>query len=111
MPVSHDIQKYFNVFKIEKLSDIDPKELKRRYRILVKKYHPDITKMDTYSQFRLIDEAYKYIEKKMKEFYTKESEKFFKEDSDLLYYGDGSVYSISKKRWVKFKGKLLNIKA
>jgi DnaJ-class molecular chaperone len=103
-----DTNTYFKVFKIKEISDIDPSELKRRFRILVHKYHPDKPK-GSHEIFLLIHDAYKYVAERMKEYREKESEKFFN-NSDHIHYGDGSIYSISKKRWIKIKGNIIDIK-
>lgn len=99
---------YFKIFKIEKISDITPKELKKRYRILVKKYHPDRKPHGDSKKFRLIHNSYEFLKNEMKILIQKENKKFFNED--FFYYSDDSIYSISKKRWVKIKGKKINIK-
>jgi len=100
---------YFKIFKIEKISDITPKELKRRYRILVQKYHPDKKPHGNAEKFKVIHNAYEYLCGLMKEFLKQETEKFF--NNDFLYYSDESIYSISKKRWVKVKGNIVDTKA
>jgi len=92
--------KYFKAFKIKKISDITPKELTGRYRILVKKYHPD--KGGKAGQFTFIHDAYSYLKKLMKEYLKKENKKFF--NKNFLYYGDGSIYDTKKGRWIKLKG-------
>lgn len=100
---------YFNIFKIKKISDVDPKELLRRYRILVQKYHPDHPLHGNHDKFILIQEAYEYLVDRMKEYRKKESEKFFN-NPDYLFYSDGSIFSLLTKRWIKFKGKIVNSK-
>lgn len=99
---------YFKIFQIKKISDIDSKELIRRFRILVKKYHPDMKPHGNEEKFKLIYNAYKYLTDQMDEFIKIENQKFY--NNDFLYYGDGSIFSISKKRWVKLKGKIINVK-
>jgi len=99
---------YFKIFKIEKISDVTPIELKRRYRILVQKYHPDKKPYGNANKFKIIQNSYEYLTVLMNEFIKKEDRKFF--NNDFLYYNDGSIYSISKKRWVKIKGKIINTK-
>lgn len=100
---------YFKIFKIEKVSDIDLKELLRRYRILIHKYHPDHPPYGNHEKFILIQEAYEYLTTLIKEYRKKESIKFFN-NPHYLFYSDGSVYSLSKKRFIKIKGKTINIK-
>jgi DnaJ-class molecular chaperone len=102
------IDTYFKVFKIKKIDDIDHIELKRRFRILVGKYHPDKKPYGNNEKFLLIHDAYEYLSERIKEYRKIESEKFFN-NPDHLHYGDGSIYSISKKRWLKFKGKIIDI--
>jgi len=99
--------KYFKIFKIKNISDINYYELKRRYRILVKKYHPD--KGGSSSQFRLIQDSYEYILSLLKDLYKKENKKFF--NDRYFYYGDGSIYDLKEKKWRKVKGKIININA
>lgn len=103
-----DTSTYFKIFKIEAPEDIDPTELKRRFRILIQKYHPDKKPHGNADNFRLIHDAYKYVEERIMEFRKKESVKFY--NPNFVYYGDGSIYSIPEKRWVKIKDKKINIK-
>ncbi len=91
---------YFKAFKIKKISDITPKELTRRFRILALKYHPD--RGGTSIKFTFVADAYSYLKKLMKEHIKKETKKFY--NRDFLYYGDGSIYDTKKGRWVKLKG-------
>ena len=100
------VDKYFKVFKIDSIKDISSKELKRRFRILSLKAHPDVGGSN--GKFRFIKEAYKYLLVLRKQYVKIESRKFF--NDDFLFYGNGSIYDIKKKRWLKFKGKKINIK-
>lgn len=102
------VDKYFKAFKITSIKAITHQELKRRYRILARKYHPDTG--GTAGQFRFVNEAYEYLVKLRDDFLKQQSKKFYK-NKYLLFYSDGSVYNITKKRWVKFKGKVINTKA
>lgn len=99
--------KYFKAFQIKKISDISEAELKRRYRILVKKYHPDHG--GTAVQFRFVHEAYKYLKDRMAEYIKAERKKFFLKK--YHYYSDGSIYDKEKKRWVKVKGRIIDTHA
>ena len=98
MVISTD--KYFKVFKIKKISDLTPQELKRRYRILALKYHPD--KGGNRHQFSFVLDAYNYLQKLMKEHLKKENKKFY--NKDLLFYRNGNIYDKKKQRWRKIKG-------
>lgn len=98
------ISKYFYAFKISHIKEIDQKELKRRFRILAKKYHPDHG--GTSAQFRFVNEAYRYLKKLREDFCLKESRKFF--TKKYKFYSDGSIYDTRNKRWILYKGK--NIK-
>ena len=102
------VDKYFKAFKITSIKVITHQELKRRYRILVQKYHPD--KGGTAGQFRFIQEAYEYLIKLRDDFLKQQSKKFYNK-KNLLFYGDGSVYDTKKGRWVKFKGQIIKAKA
>ena len=102
------VDKYFKVFKINSIKAITHQELKRRYRILVRKYHPDAG--GTAGQFRLIHDAYEYLVSLRDDFLKIQNKKFYK-NNYFLFYSDGSVYSITKKRWVRFKGQNINTKA
>lgn len=99
--------KYFKTFKIKKISDISEKELKRRYRILVKKYHPD--KGGTAGQFRFIQDAYKYLCDRMKEYLKAQNKKFY--IKNYIYYSNGSIYDRKKGRWVKIRGQKIDTHA
>lgn len=99
--------RYFKIFKIEKISDITPKELTRRFRILAKKYHPDHG--GSAIQFSHIREAYSYLKKLMDEYLKKETRKFF--NPDFIYYKNGSIYDTKKRRWIKVKGKIVDIRS
>jgi DnaJ-class molecular chaperone len=98
--------KYFKIFKIKRISDVSKNELKKRFRILAKKYHPD--KGGKASNFILIQDAYKYLEKLMNDHIQKQNKKFF--NQRYSFYNNGSVYDKKKKRWVKVKGKNIDIK-
>lgn len=98
---------YFKVFKIKKISDISKSELKRRYRILVKKYHPDHGGNAVH--FRLIQESYEYLKNLVSQQERIDNKKFF--NSKLRFYANGSVFDTQKNRWVKVKGRKINVKA
>ena len=102
------VDKYFRAFKIKSIKVITHQELKRRYRILSKKYHPD--RGGTAGQFRFIHDAYEYLVKLRDDFLKQQSKKFYNK-KHLLFYGDGSIYDTKKARWVKFKGQVINTKA
>lgn len=99
--------KYFKAFQIKKISDISEAELKRRYRILAKKYHPD--RGGSAVQFRFVHDAYAYLKKRMAEFKRIQNKKFFLKK--YHYYSDGSIYDKEKKRWVKVKGRIIDTHA
>jgi curved DNA-binding protein CbpA len=96
--------KYFRIFKINKISDISMAELKRRYRILAMKYHPD--KGGNSAKFVIIQDAYNYIKPLIERYQQIENRKFF--NKKFLYYGDGSIYDTEKGRWIKLKGRKIN---
>lgn len=101
------VDKYFRAFKIKHISEIDLREIKRRYKVLANKYHPDHG--GTNDQFRFVHDAFTYLTNLRKDFEKKENKKFFR-NKNLLFYGDGSVYDTKKGRWVKWKGKKINTK-
>jgi curved DNA-binding protein CbpA len=94
--------KYFQIYKIENIKLISKKELKRRWKILCKKYHPDKPGGKA-SSFRIIQEAYKYLLKIVENEEDKNNKKFF--NKNLYFYGDGSIYDKVNKKWLKVKGK------
>jgi len=96
---------YYKIFKIEKISEITPKELIKRYRILSQKYHPDHKPHGDNEKFIAIGNAYDYLCEQMNVFLTKERVKFF--NPDWLYYGDGSIYNPKKGRWIKLGGRII----
>jgi curved DNA-binding protein CbpA len=100
------VDKYFKAFKIESIKNINSRELKRRFRILSLIAHPDTG--GTSAKFRFVNDAYKYLLVLRKQYVKKESKKFF--NDHFLFYGDGSIYDTKIGRWVKFKGKKINIK-
>lgn len=93
--------RYFHIFKIKKISDISKKELKRRYRILVQKYHPDKPITGNAEKFKLIQTAYEYIQRCMKEYMDEQDKKFF--NPNYFYYADGSIYDVKEKKWLRLK--------
>ena len=99
-------EKYFKIFKIEKPEDISLKELKRRYRILAKKYHPDLG--GNADSFRLIHNAYSYLKPIIKNAEKRENSKFFTER--FKFSINGSVFDVKINRWIKIKGEKINIK-
>ena len=103
-----NINIYFEIFKIQTIEKITLKELKRRWRILLLKYHPDKPGGDG-NKTILINDAYSYIVARRKEFEKKESKKFF--NKNFYFYGDGSIYNLEKKRWIKFKGNIINVES
>lgn len=96
---------YFRIFKINKISDISMIELKRRYRILAKKYHPD--KGGNSAKFIIIQDAYNYIKPLIERYQQIENRKFF--NKDFLYYSNGSIYDKKNRRWIKLKGRKINV--
>ena len=95
---------YFRVFKIKKVSDISLKELKRRYRILAKKYHPDLG--GDSAKFRFVNDAFQYVEKLITAYEKLQNQKFF--NKRYLFYNNGSVFDTKAKKWVKIKGRKIN---
>lgn len=96
-----DIKKYFVLFRVKKITELDEKELKRRYRFLAHRYHPD--KGGTSSQFRMVQEAYEYIlgiinnkQPAFKPNKTTGPQKYY-------CYSDGSIFDIEKNRWMNKK--------
>ena len=62
-----DISKYKRLFGITiNLVEFCPKELKRRWRILCQKYHPDHKPHGNKEHFEFVQEAYAYLKKKCK---------------------------------------------
>jgi DnaJ-class molecular chaperone len=57
------MNKHLKIFKINNINDISYDELKRRYRILIMKYHPDHG--GNRIQFESIQEAYNYLKDKV----------------------------------------------
>lgn len=98
--------KYFKLFKIEKISELTPQEFKRRYRILVMKYHPD--KGGNQRHFTFVLDAYNYIQKLMKEHLKKENKKFY--NKDFFYHRNGSIYDKKTQRWIKIKSIITSFK-
>ena len=101
---------YFRLFGIKKVSDISKYELKRRYRKLALRYHPDRSR-DNGAKFKEVHKAYEYIGDRLIEFLKEDDKKFF--NSDFHFYGDGSIYNIKDKRWVRLKdqnGEWINLK-
>ena len=91
---------YFKIFEIEKIKTMTLRELKRRYGILAKKYHPD--KGGNHNKMVLINDAYKYLIVLVRQNIKKQDKLFF--NKNFLFYGDGSIYNKKKGRWVKVKG-------
>ena len=83
------VDKYFAAFKIKHIKDVDKKELKRRYRILVKKYHPD--KGGNPATFRFITEAYNYLLELRIQLDNKESKKFFSSNDRFFSVSTSAV--------------------
>lgn len=60
-----DIKKYKRLFGIDvSLTEFSPVELKRRWRVLCQKYHPDHG--GAQQHFEFVQEAYAYLKKKCK---------------------------------------------
>ncbi len=97
---------YLKAFKIIDIKSMTLIELKRRYRILVKKHHPDMGGEARF--FRFIQESYDYLKPLVSQHMAIELKKFY--NTDFFFYSDGSLYDIKKKRWMKFKGKRIKIK-
>lgn len=98
--------KYFKIFKIQKISDISKSELKRRYRILVKKYHPDHGGNSTH--FLFIQDAYNYLKTLVEQQEKIENKKFY--NKKYIYYSNGSIFDTERNRWIKIKGKIVDVK-
>lgn len=72
--------KYKRLFGIEgSLIEFKPEELKRRWKVLVTKYHPDHKPYGNADHFRFVQEAYTYLKTKCKGISIKEEEKFIDE--------------------------------
>jgi len=55
-----DLKKSIKILELED-SDISIKLVKKKYRELVKKYHPDLTEMNNKEIINEINEAYKFL--------------------------------------------------
>jgi curved DNA-binding protein CbpA len=98
---------YFRIFNIKRISEIDKKELTKRYRKLVFIYHPDKPSGDKI-KFLIIHDAYVYLNDRLNEFLKKENEKFYN-NPDFYFYSDGSIYDIKNKKWIRLKDEKGNI--
>lgn len=95
---------YFKIFKVSDITKIAEQELKRRYRILALKYHPD--KGGSHEKFLLAKEAYDYLVVERQTYLKQKVQKVqFKvsEDNKFYFYGDGSIFDIKKNRWKQYK--------
>lgn len=95
---------YYEILGVAKTAET--KEIKKSFRILAKKYHPDISKeVDAETKFKEIQEAYEVLshpEKRQQ--YDKMGHDYFKQQSNhsqnTNYY---SGFSQNNVRFVKFK--------
>ena len=108
------MDKYFKAFKANPDDLPSSKELKRRYRILLNKYHPDKPNGDT-EKTKFITVAYTYVSKKVKENEDKEKERQQRKLNSLnkkfYFYSDGTIYDRVAQRIVKYKGRKINVNA
>lgn len=106
------IESYFKIFKIQSSDNITKIELRRRYRILLKKYHPDIQGGST-SKTQKINDAYKYLldlaVRKEIENLEIIKRRFKVLNEKYYFYADGSVIDRRKNRVIKFKGRKINV--
>lgn len=98
-----DIRGYFKLFQVKDISKVTESELKRKYRLLVLKFHPD--KGGLPAQFRYVHDAHEYLLAERKKISKKNQGIRFTvtEDKKFYHYGDGSIFDIKKNRWKQYK--------
>jgi hypothetical protein len=113
MEMLHD--KYKRLFGIDgSLIEFDPVELKRRWRHLCHKYHPDTGgELGNADHFRFVQDAYKFLKKKCKGISIKDEEKFIDElygireikGDDFCIWDIGEADWKKRHEWIKKHGK------
>ncbi len=63
-PISNEIKESLEVMNIERLSNIS--ELKKQYKKMVKRYHPDLNKSGSNEKVVVLNEAYSSLQKFLK---------------------------------------------
>lgn len=120
-----DIPKYKRLFGIKvPLEEFSPKELKRRWRVLCQKYHPDHGGLREHFEF--VQEAYAYLKKHCKGIKDSQASSFeseieineikVKTENGYMYLWDVGEpdfkkrYEFEKRHPDRFKGKNLNVR-
>ena len=83
--MSVDVEKYKRLFGIEcDLLEFCPDELKRRWRVLCQKYHPDHG--GQHEHFNFVQEAYAYLKKRCKGRKEEEEKEFIDEFYGIRFH-------------------------
>jgi len=104
----------FEIFEIDfintKYEDLTPEYLKKRYRKLALKYHPDKNGNTTKSneRFKKINEAYTYLKKEIKHFHHDEED--FINDSQNIYLNvlKNFITSVMDGNYIDIIAKIVN---
>jgi curved DNA-binding protein CbpA len=97
-----DVTGYYRLFKIEDIAKVTEIGLKRKYRSLVLKFHPDHG--GSADQFRYILDAYAYLVHERQRASKKSHGIRYTvtQDKKFYHYGDGSIFDIEKNRWKQY---------
>ena len=97
-----DVTGYLRLFKIEDIAKHTEADLKRKFRVLALKFHPD--KGGRADQFRYIQDAYAYLLHERQKIGKKNQGIRYTvtQDKKFYHYGDGSIFDIEKNRWKRY---------
>ena len=105
----------FEIFEIDfintKYEDLTPEYLKKRYRKLALKYHPDKNgnTLKSNERFKKINEAYAYLKKEIKHFHHDEEEDFINESQNIyLNVLKNFITSVMDGNYIDIIAKIVN---
>ena len=105
----------FEIFEIDfintKYEDLTPEYLKKRYRKLALKYHPDKNgnTLKSNEKFKKINEAYAYLKKEIKHFHHDEEEDFINESQNIyLNVLKNFITSVMDGNYIDIIAKIVN---
>jgi curved DNA-binding protein CbpA len=98
-----DVRGYLRLFEIKDISKVTEDALKRKYRFLCLRFHPD--QGGKPEQFRYVHAAYEYLLAEHQKVGKKNQGIRYTvtDDKKFYHYGDGSIFDIEKNRWKRYK--------
>jgi len=98
-----NLNECYKLFGLKHIKETDEIDLKKRYRKLAMKFHPD--KGGKREQFQFIQNSYECLIAECQMYSRKQRgiRHTVSIDKQFYHYGDGSIFDTEKNRWKRYK--------